>query len=406
MTKLANRPGSRVILLGYRWAVRRGKEAVILLAISCFVAVCSAAPAGAAMTFGSALADPPDTPSVCGPSTWATTSLQGTVLTSPIDGVIVSWKVRGSGALDSAFTQPGASVALRVLRLASGGAYTAVGRSGSVPLPLTDAVVGPNPTRLEVHQGDLLGVTPRPDAWVKVARGLGREGKAVRHDWIPDLADGETRAPSTGKCLDGHEKEIMVNAVVEPDADHDGYGDETQDPCPTVPGTAPCPPPPPADQPPAATPHVPPASTRPVMTTPDRVPPSIRSLAASPATFRLGTGLPAFARLAPVGTTIRFVLNEPAWATATFSPRETCRLAGGRCVSRTRANRLRPRCTITHVRGRLVFSAHVGQNQIRFQGRVSKARTLAPGPYRLTITARDSAGNESQPTSTRVAIVR
>src|SRR5205085_5264139 len=147
---------------------------------------------------------------------------------------------------------------------------------------------------------------------------------------------------------------------------------------PAVPGTAPCPPPPPppADQPPAATPHVPSASTQPVVTTSDRAPPSIRSLAASPATFRLGTGLPAFARLAPVGTMIRFVLNEPARATVTFSQRETGRLAGGRCVSRIRANRLRLRCTITHVRGRRVFDAHAGQNQIRFQGRVSKARTL------------------------------
>ena len=121
----------------------------------------------------------------------------------------------------------------------------------------------------------------------------------------------------------------------------------------------------------------------------------------------LFTAFPAaFARLAPVGTTIRFVLNEPARATVTFSQRETGRLAGGRCVSRTRATRLRPRCKITHVRGRLVLDAHGGQNQIRFQGRVSKARTLAPGRYTLTITARDSAGNGSQPTSTGVAIVR
>jgi hypothetical protein len=53
-----------------------------------------------------------------------------------------------------------------------------------------------------------------------------------------------------------------------------------------------------------------------------------------------------------------------------------------------------------------VFDAHGGQNQIRFQGRVSKARTLAPGRYTLRITARDSAGNGSQPTSTGVVIVR
>src|SRR5438045_1855802 len=106
------------------------------------------------MTFGSALADEPDTPSVCGSSsTWATTSLQGTDLTSPIDGVIVSWRVRGSGALDQGFTKAGASIELRVLRPAAGGQYTAVARSASVPLGLADAVVGPTHTRLEVHRG-------------------------------------------------------------------------------------------------------------------------------------------------------------------------------------------------------------------------------------------------------------
>ena len=35
--------------------------------------------------------------------------------------------------------------------------------------------------------------------------------------------------------------ELLINADIEPDADNDGYGDETQDLCPTHPGDGDCP---------------------------------------------------------------------------------------------------------------------------------------------------------------------
>jgi hypothetical protein len=35
--------------------------------------------------------------------------------------------------------------------------------------------------------------------------------------------------------------ELLINADIEPDADNDGYGDETQDKCPTNPGDGRCP---------------------------------------------------------------------------------------------------------------------------------------------------------------------
>jgi hypothetical protein len=34
---------------------------------------------------------------------------------------------------------------------------------------------------------------------------------------------------------------MLINATVEPDADHDGFGDESQDACPTVAGAGACP---------------------------------------------------------------------------------------------------------------------------------------------------------------------
>ena len=58
---------------------------------------------------------------------------------------------------------------------------------------------------------------------------------------MPPLIDGQPAR--TGVSTSG---ELLVNADIEPDADHDGYGNETQDRCPTdatAQGT--CPPPPP-----------------------------------------------------------------------------------------------------------------------------------------------------------------
>jgi hypothetical protein len=50
--------------------------------------------------------------------------------------------------------------------------------------------------------------------------------------WNPPLGDGE-QADERGTGLAGGACETPVQATVEPDADRDGYGDETQDQCPT-----------------------------------------------------------------------------------------------------------------------------------------------------------------------------
>ena len=65
----------------------------------------------------------------------------------------------------------------------------------------------------------------------------------------------------------------------------------------------------------------------------------------------------------PRGTTFSFTLNEPGRVTLTFK-------RGGR------------------VRGKLVFSGHLGVNKIVFGGRLNKKHKLAPGRYVVVITAR------------------
>jgi uncharacterized repeat protein (TIGR01451 family) len=133
-----------------------------------------ALPAGAqaAVTFGAPAALQPiaaDTPTCC-------TDRYLGAPTAPSDGVLVRWTLRRTG--------PAVSVAPAVLHA---GVPVA-----DAPTTATDAAV-----RLPIHVGDQLGF---------------RQSGSM-----PQAFNGST---------------LLVSGVIEPDADADGYGDETQDACP------------------------------------------------------------------------------------------------------------------------------------------------------------------------------
>ena len=129
---------------------------------------------------------------------------------APFDGVIVRWRIYG--------TTP---VSLRVLRPASGDTYTGVGSSATGIAAGQGEMVFP--ANLPIHMGDLIGLN---------ISGAGNVGRDLTSDatfvhFNPALADGETRAPTQpnpGQAL-------LYNADLEPDADGDGFADETQDQC-------------------------------------------------------------------------------------------------------------------------------------------------------------------------------
>ena len=61
-------------------------------------------------------------------------------------------------------------------------------------------------------------------------------GDKFSYLFAPPLVDGQGARGSTSVT-----GELLVQAVIEPDADHDGFGDETQDQCPTQANTqGPC----------------------------------------------------------------------------------------------------------------------------------------------------------------------
>jgi hypothetical protein len=87
-------------------------------------------------------------------------------------------------------------------------------------------------------------------------------------------------------------------------------------------------------------------------------------------------------------TTLGFTLSEAATATLRFDRRRRVR---GRL-----RHRLAARLTRSFVKGR---------TRLRFTGRVGRKK-LAPGLYRLTITAKDAAGNEGRPRRLLVRVLR
>jgi DNA-binding beta-propeller fold protein YncE len=88
-------------------------------------------------------------------------------------------------------------------------------------------------------------------------------------------------------------------------------------------------------------------------------------------------------RRLPVGTSFSFSLNEPAMVSLSFS----------RCATQPK----RSRCTRHVAAGQLIVNARAGANKVRFAGRISPGKTLRPGRYTLAITARNAAGQRSQP---------
>jgi hypothetical protein len=105
------------------------------------------------------------------------------------------------------------------------------------------------------------------------------------------------------------------------------------------------------------------------------------------------------------GTRFTFRLSEAGQARITIAARLSGRRVGGKCVSRTRANRARPRCTRFVTKGTIAFAARAGANSRAFSGKL-RGRALPAGVYRATIVVTDAAGNRSAARTATLRIVR
>jgi hypothetical protein len=157
-----------------------------------------------------------------GPATWIQTESPNGSHAAPVEGVITSWSIYAPSGNSSA--------RFKVVRRVGVGIYSLVGES---PLtPMTPSALNRNLTRVPVEAGDVLGV------YGVLCLGM------APSTYVGGRIDGD--AP-TGASVYSTEDGISVGieAELEPDADGDGFGDETQDACPTDATTqAACPVPP------------------------------------------------------------------------------------------------------------------------------------------------------------------
>jgi hypothetical protein len=196
-------------------------------AFALFVGAAWPALSPAAVTIGSDLSTAPTTNFSCSPGcTLAQAGFAGVPVTSPTDGVIVRWRVRTAAGSDLQL------IRLRVVHPGVGSASGA-GTSDEHAIP-TDARTQSYDTRLAIRANDRLGldlglgVSGGTDAFAYVIRS-GGGGVDI---WTPPLVDG---APPRAHDLPFLTTEdATFNADVEPDADGDRFGDETQDACPAM----------------------------------------------------------------------------------------------------------------------------------------------------------------------------
>jgi hypothetical protein len=190
-----------------------------------------AGPAAASTTLGQVGSDPNVLPchqcsEIQGSSSGARPSY-----TVPQDGVITSWTFHALGA--------GGTARLRVFGPI--GKIIAPRQGGPPPPPPVDTLLAESanesfvlgetktsPTRIPVKRPDHLGIAVD-----------GPSGFTFSGDPLDSAAEFPYAAP-----VGDHEPLILfagyrvaVSATLEPDADQDGYGDETQDQCPTDPTT-------------------------------------------------------------------------------------------------------------------------------------------------------------------------
>jgi hypothetical protein len=178
-----------------------------------------ASSATAATTVGSNLsAQPTD------PIAFAATLINGALpassiapagLAAPGPGVITSWAMRSG--------EPSAANNTVRIRVISGNLAVASGRVHTAP---DAAGVYSFAERLPISAGEHPALEIASTGGPVAVSTAAFTPSAIFGAWTSPFADGESRPPDSGSP-----GELLLQATIEPDADADGFGDETQDGC-------------------------------------------------------------------------------------------------------------------------------------------------------------------------------
>jgi hypothetical protein len=138
-------------------------------------------------------------------------------LVAPSTGVITQWKI------SQAVTPAPVTQTLEVLRTFGPPSVQVLGESVQIVGPGTNSFN----TRIPVHAGDRLGLGAPANSPLLFCIAPGVENLLGIFPSVPSGSSAKFEPIEA-------EARVPVSAVVEPDADNDGYGDETQDGCPQV----------------------------------------------------------------------------------------------------------------------------------------------------------------------------
>jgi hypothetical protein len=156
-------------------------------------------------------------PAACAPNTYIQITSGGGSYAAPSAGVLTAWRFQAAATVPP-FAR------LKVVRPSGGNNLTIVGQSEREVL--TASAVNTFPTRIPVAANEMLGIF-----WGGSVGACGEIGGDARYTAAifssndTPIGASATVAPFIGR--------IPVGATLERDADNDGYGDETQDQCPS-----------------------------------------------------------------------------------------------------------------------------------------------------------------------------
>jgi Ca2+-binding RTX toxin-like protein len=148
----------------------------------------------------------------------------------PADGVVTSWSHNASAG-------EGQMLAMKIFRQVEADTYPQV-VGHDRPRPLAASTLNTFTVRIPVEAGDLLGNNDGNADDVPNACWFHTGETADVAAWRKgDLGDGESTTSPPPFLGQDEGVRLNVTAIVEPDADGDGWGDETQDGCPIDPIT-------------------------------------------------------------------------------------------------------------------------------------------------------------------------
>jgi len=141
------------------------------------------------------------------------------LIKAPFDGVVTRWQVQGAGG----------PIRLIVARgdVRPGGLSSLKRVQGSAEQVVRSTRRQTFRTRLKIRKGDVVGLQFSVGAFGNAPYSEG----TWLEIWIPPLGLERQRAEDSGS----RDYELLYNAVIERDTDGDGFGDVTQDTCPSDP---------------------------------------------------------------------------------------------------------------------------------------------------------------------------